>query len=69
MRPKLEQIAGLLDFGFRSVPSERRVLTSRVDRDVCFDQAGYALAAITQSSATDIQLAVLKNREPPNGER
>ena len=64
-----EQIARLVDFGLRNLPSDRRVVTLRVDRDVCFAEAQYALAAIAQSSATDIQLAVLKKREPSNGER
>ena len=64
-----EQIARLVDYGLRNLPSDRRIVTLRVDRDVCFAQAQYALAAIAQSSATDIQLAVLKNRKPSNGER
>ncbi len=64
-----EQIARLVDYGLRNLPSDRRIVTLRVDRDVCFAQAQYALAAIAQSSATDIQLAVLKNREPSNDER
>ena len=64
-----EQIARLVDYGLRNLPSDRRIVTLRVDRDVCFAQAQYALAAIAQSSATDIQLAVLKNRARPNGER
>lgn len=64
-----EQIARLVDYGLRNLPSDRRIVTLRVDRDVCFAQAQYALAAIAQSNATDIQLAVLKNREPSNGER
>jgi biopolymer transport protein ExbD len=64
-----EKIAQLVDYGLRNLPSDRRIVTLRVDRDVCFAQAQYALAAIAQSSATDIQLAVLKNREPSNGER
>lgn len=64
-----EQIARLVNLGLRNSPSDQRIVTLRVDRDVCFAQAQYALAAIAQSSATDIQLAVLKNKEPSNGER
>ena len=56
-----EQIARLVDYGLRNLPSDRRIVTLRVDRDVCFAQAQYALAAIAQSSATDIQLAVLRD--------
>jgi biopolymer transport protein ExbD len=65
----IEKIAQLVDFGLRNLPSGRRIVTLRVDRDICFSEAQYALAAIAQSSATDIQLAVLKKREPSNGER
>jgi biopolymer transport protein ExbD len=64
-----EQIARLVDYSLRNFPSDRRIVTLRVDRDVCFAQAQYALAAIAQSSATDIQLAVLRNRSRSNGER
>jgi hypothetical protein len=34
----------------------------RIDKDVPFAQAQYALAGIAASSATDIQLAVLKDK-------
>jgi hypothetical protein len=34
----------------------------RIDKDVCFAEAQYALAGIAASSATDIQLAALKNK-------
>jgi biopolymer transport protein ExbD len=64
-----EQIGRLIDYSLRNLPSDRRIVTLRVDRDVCFAEAQYALAAIAQSSATDIQLAVLKNREPSNGKQ
>lgn len=64
-----EQIARMVDLGLRNLPSDRRIVTLRVDRDVRFAQAQYALAAIAQSSATDIKLAVLKNKEPPNREQ
>ena len=57
-----EQIARLVDFSLENFPSERRIVTMRVDREVCFSEAQYALAAIAQSSATDIQLAVLRDR-------
>jgi len=57
-----KQIARLVDFSLENFPSERRLVTLRVDRDVCFSEAQYALAAIAQSSATDIQLAVLRNK-------
>jgi biopolymer transport protein ExbD len=64
-----EQIARLVDSDLKNLPSDRRIVTLRVDRDVCFAEAQYALAAISQSSATDIQLAVLRNMARSNGER
>lgn len=64
-----EQIVRLVDFSLGNFQSERRIVTLRVDREVCFSEAQYALAAISQSRATDIQLAVLRNKTQPNGER
>jgi biopolymer transport protein ExbD len=56
-----EQIAGLVDQSLSNSPSDQKIVTLRVDRDVCFAQAQYALAAIARSNATDIQLAVLRD--------
>jgi hypothetical protein len=36
----------------------------RIDKDVCFAEAQYALAGIAASSATDVQLAALKDKRP-----
>ena len=55
-------IARLVNIRLKDLPSERRVVTLRIDRDVCFADAQYALAGIAASSATDIQLAVLKEK-------
>ena len=64
-----EQIVRLVDFSLENFPFERKIVALRVDREVCFSEAQYALAAIAQSSATDIQLAVLRNKTQPNVER
>ena len=64
-----EEIVRLVDFSLENFRSERRTVTLRVDREVCFSEAQYALAAVSRSSATDIQLAVLRNKTQPNGER
>jgi biopolymer transport protein ExbD len=64
-----EEIARLVDLSLENFVSERRIVTLRVDREVCFSDAQYALAAIAQSGATDIQLAVLRNKTQPNKER
>jgi hypothetical protein len=34
----------------------------RIDKDICFAEAQYALAGIAASIATDIQLATLKDK-------
>jgi len=58
----VEGLAQLIDIRLRNLPPERRVVTLRVDKDICFGEAQYALAAVAQSSATDIQLATLKDK-------
>jgi biopolymer transport protein ExbD len=57
----VERLARLIDIRLNDLPADNRVITLRIDRDVCFAQAQYALAGVAASSATDIQLAVLKN--------
>ena len=60
----IEELAQLIDVRLRDFPPDRRVVTLRIDRDICFAEAQYALAGVAQSSATDIQLAALKNKLP-----
>jgi len=57
-----EQIARLVDASLKNLPPGRRVVTLRIDKDVCFADAQYALAGVAASSATDIQLAVIKEK-------
>ena len=65
-QPELtERIAGLLDIGFKDFPPTHRVVSLRIDKDICFTWAQYALAGIAASSATDIRLAVLKDEQMP----
>ncbi len=59
----VEGLARLIDIRLRNLPPERRVVTLRVDKDICFGEAQYALAAVAQSSATDIQLAALRDKQ------
>jgi biopolymer transport protein ExbD len=56
-----EQLARLIDIQLNNLSPHRRIVTLRIDRDIPFAQAQYALAAVAQSSATNIQLAALKN--------
>jgi len=58
----VEKLAMLIDVRLADLPRDRRVVTLRIDRDVRFAQAQYALAAVAASEATDIQLAVLKTK-------
>ena len=57
----VDKLAGLIDIQLKNLPVGNRVVTLRIDKDVCFAQAQYALAGIAASSATNIQLAVLKD--------
>lgn len=56
-----EQLARLIDIQLNNLPPHRRIVTLRIDRDIPFAQAQHALAAVAQSSATNIQLAALTN--------
>jgi len=58
----VEKLTELIDICLSDLPPERRVVTLRIDKDICFAEAQYALAAVVASSATDIQLAALKNK-------
>lgn len=57
----VERLARLIDIRLNDLPADNRVVTLRIDADICFDRTQYALAGAAASSATDIQLAVLKN--------
>jgi len=58
----VEKLAQLIDIRLSDLSGDRRVVTLRIDKDICFAEAQYALAAVASSSATDIQLAALKNK-------
>jgi len=58
----VEDIAGLIDIQLKDLPVERRIVTLRVDKDVCYADAQYALAAIAASIAKDVQLATIKDK-------
>ena len=60
----IDKIAELIDISLRDLPDDRRVVSLRIDKDICFAKAQYALAGVAASSATDIQLAVLKDKRP-----
>ena len=58
----VEKITELIDGRLKDLPADSKVVTLRIDKDVCFAEAQYALAAVAASTATDIQLAALKNK-------
>ena len=58
----VEQLTNLIDSQLKELPADKRIVTLRIDKDVCFEQAQYALAAIAESTATDIKLATLKEK-------
>jgi biopolymer transport protein ExbD len=58
----VDKLAELIDVRLKDLPVDNRVVTLRIDRDVCFADAQYALAAVAASTATDIKLATFKDR-------
>ena len=57
-------LARLIDLRLKDVPSQDRTVTLRIDKDVCYAQAQYALAGIAGSSARDIELSAIKDKHP-----
>jgi biopolymer transport protein ExbD len=55
-------IAQLVDKGLANLPDDKRVVVLRIDRDVCFRDAQFALAGIAESGASNIRLAVLREK-------
>lgn len=55
-------IAGEIDTQLQHLPRERRVVCLRIDKDICFRDSQYALAGIIRSTATDMKLAVTKQK-------
>lgn len=57
----VQRLAELIDSRLVDLPLDNRIVTLRIDKDICFSRAQYALAGIAASSATDIRLAALKD--------
>ena len=57
-----DRLAELIDARLMSLPLDNRTVTLRIDKDVPYAKAQYALAAVAQSTATDIRLAALSTR-------
>jgi len=58
----VKKLAELIDVSLKNLPPHRRVVTLRIDRDVCFAEAQYALAGVAASSATEVKLAAFKDK-------
>jgi biopolymer transport protein ExbD len=58
----IREMSVLIDDRLNGLPAEERIVTLRIDKNVRFAEAQYALAAVAQSIAADIQIAALKGR-------
>lgn len=56
-----DKLAEMINERLKTLPSDGRTVTLRIDKDVSYAEAQYALAALAQSTATDIRLAVIKD--------
>ena len=57
----VDKLVRMIDVRMESLPPDRRVVTLRIDKNICFADAQYVLAAVAASSATDIRLATMKD--------
>ncbi len=56
-----EKIAVLIDSRLKNLPADKRIVTLRIDKDIPYAEAQYALAAVAKSTATDTRLAAVKD--------
>lgn len=56
----VEALAAALDHRLKELPAEKREVILRIDRDISFDRAKYALAAASVSKASSLRLATFK---------
>jgi len=57
----VEQLTKVINGRMADLHSAQKIVTLRIDRDVCFSQAQYALAAVAASNATDVQMAAIRD--------
>jgi len=58
----IDRLCGLINTCLETLPAEDRIVTLRIDRDVPFAKAQFALAAVARSNAVSIKLAALKDK-------
>jgi biopolymer transport protein ExbD len=63
------KLADLLDQRLKQLPSNNKTVTLRIDKDVPYSQAQFALAGIAKSNANDIRLAVIKEQQPSSNQK
>jgi biopolymer transport protein ExbD len=57
----VNKLAILIDSRLKGLPADKRIVTLRIDKDIPYAEAQYALAAVAKSTATDIRLAAIKD--------
>ncbi|MBN2269532.1 MAG: biopolymer transporter ExbD [Sedimentisphaerales bacterium] len=58
------RLAELIDARLQTLPGDGRIVTLRIDKDIPFSHAQYALAAVARSAATNIRLAAFGAKSP-----
>ena len=58
----VDRLAEAIDSQLENMPASEKLVCLRIDKEVCYADSQYALAAIANSSATKIQLAALKEK-------
>ncbi len=56
------KLGQMIDSYLKDMPSNARLVTLRVDKNICFGEVQYALAGIGESVATEIKLAAFKDK-------
>lgn len=57
-----ESISAAIDRQLVNLPKDRRIVGLRVDKGVVFKDSQYAISGISQSSATNIKLSVIRQK-------
>ena len=66
-RETADRLAQLIDASLRDLPPDARIVTLRIDSDISFAHAQHALEAVALSSATNVRLAVIRDKLETNG--
>ncbi|MBN2136170.1 MAG: biopolymer transporter ExbD [Sedimentisphaerales bacterium] len=61
-----DRLTELIDMRLTTHPPDSRTVTLRIDKDIPFSRTQYALAAVAQSAAANIRLAVMSTKLQPD---